>query len=342
MQYELFAKRRGGMLVTGSCSEREHFTYNQNGAGNIGESCVTAYMMRWAESMMRLDGDFAWGDVLERSMYNALFAAMSPDGRHIRYFTPFSGERKYDNHHDGFCCCGNFRRAMAELPQKVCYVTSDGMVAVNLYTPFVKTVNVDEASIKVSCKTDYPNTGNVIFEVLSESRVPLAFRVPRWCNGMTASVNDEVAVEVKKSDKGLFSLNRRWKSGDKIKLSMDMPWRFVRGREMQAGRVALMRGPMVFCIGRDQNAALFKRFPQFRDLVVDPVSIGNPMPDSHVRENGVKVSALAWATADCTGDKVPVVFTEFADPSGQEIYFRVPDMDNTGPLSICDDEIVSL
>ena len=46
MRQELFAKGRGGMLVTGSCSEGEHFTYNQNGAGNIGESCVTAYMMR--------------------------------------------------------------------------------------------------------------------------------------------------------------------------------------------------------------------------------------------------------------------------------------------------------
>ena len=143
MRLELFAKGRGGMLVTGSCSEGEHFTYNQNGAGNIGESCVTAYMMRWLESLMRLEGNFAYGDVLERSMYNALFAALTPDGRRIRYFTPFTGERKYDGHSDGFCCCGNFRRAMAELPRKVCYVTSCGALAVNLYAPFAKTFEVN-------------------------------------------------------------------------------------------------------------------------------------------------------------------------------------------------------
>ena len=238
-------------------------------------------------------------------------------------------------------CMAIIGGAMAELPQKVCYVTSDGIVAINLYTPFTKTINVDGASIKLSCKTDYPNSGDVIFEVGVDSDVPLAFRVPRWCNGMTASVNGCAAVEVRKSDKGLFYLNCSWKAGDKIKLSMPMPWRLVRGREMQVGRVALMRGPMVFCLGRDQNAALFKRFPRFRDLIVDPASVGNPMPDSTIRENGVKVSALAWMTADCAGDKVPVAFTEFADPSGQEIYFRVPDMDNTGPLALCDDEIIS-
>jgi uncharacterized protein len=67
----------------------EHFTYNQNGSGAIGESCVTAYMLRWIDSLMRLEGDMRYGDLLERTIYNALFAANSPDGRWIRYFTPF-------------------------------------------------------------------------------------------------------------------------------------------------------------------------------------------------------------------------------------------------------------
>ena len=342
MRQELFAKGRGGMLVTGSCSEGEHFTYNQNGAGNIGESCVTAYMMRWQEGLMRLEGDFAYGDVLERSMYNALFAALSPDGRRIRYFTPFTGERKYDGHSDGFCCCGNFRRAMAELPRKVCYATSCGAVAVNLYTPFAKAFSVVGKTLELKCRTDYPNSGNVIFEIGADSTVPLAFRVPRWCDGMTAQVNNEEPVAVGHPRKGLCTLNRDWKAGDKVRLSMPMPWRLVRGRETQAGRVALMRGPMVYCIGRDQNVGLFQTFPSFRDLTVDPASIGEPVSDDSVRKGGRKVTAQAWTKADCTGEKVPVVFTEFADPSGREVYFKVPDLSNPTPLVIVDDEIVSL
>ena len=121
-----------------------------------------------------------------------------------------------------------------------------------------------------------------------------------------------------------------------------MPWRLVRGRETQAGRVALMRGPMVYCIGRDQNAGLFQAFPSFRDLTVDPASIGEPVSDDSVRKGGRKVTAQAWTTADCAGEKVPIVFTEFADPSGREVYFKVPDLLNTAPLTVADDEIVSM
>ena len=67
--------------------------YTQNGSGSISESCVTAYLIRWLGSLMRLEGDLRKGDVMERAIYNALFAAQSPSGRQIRYFTPFAGPR---------------------------------------------------------------------------------------------------------------------------------------------------------------------------------------------------------------------------------------------------------
>ena len=75
---------------------------------------------------------------------------------------------------------------------------------------------------------------------------------------------------------------------------------------------------------------------------MDPASIGDPVQDDTIRKGGRKVSALAWTTVDCTGEKVPVVFTEFADPSGREVYFKVPDLSNPTPIIIVDDEIVSL
>ena len=157
---------------------------------------------------------------------------------------------------------------------------------------------------------------------------------------MTVKGNGEAPVQTGRPKKGLFTLAHDWKAGDTVQLTMPMHWRFVRGRETQAGRVALLRGPMVFCIGKDQNTALFQTFPSFRDLTVDPSSIGEPVPDDSVRQGGLKVSARAWTTADCTGDKVSVVFTEFADPSGREVYFKVPDAPAVIPL--VDDEIMTL
>jgi len=78
MKQELLERGRGGLLVTGSASQGEYFSYNQDGSGAIEESCVTAYLLRWIDSLMRLEGDMRYGDVMERMIYNALFGAQAP------------------------------------------------------------------------------------------------------------------------------------------------------------------------------------------------------------------------------------------------------------------------
>ncbi|MBN2291005.1 MAG: glycoside hydrolase family 127 protein [Pirellulales bacterium] len=344
MRNELLKKGEGGMLVTGSCSEGEHFTYNQNGRGAIGESCVTAYVLRWIDSLLRLEGDMRYGDLLERTIYNALFAANSPDGRWIRYFTPFTGDRQYDTR-DYFCCCGNYRRAVAELPQKVYYRTPEGGIALNLFTNSKKAFDVNGQTVGILQETAYPNTGDVKLTFSTKNPVAFAFqfRTPRWCEKITISVNGEAPFTIDPLEQklGCYVLNRNWKDGDVVKISMPIVWRFLRGRAVQDGHVVLLRGPIVYCIGKDQNAELLSRCPEARNLVIDPASIAEPVRDDSVRPNGMKVLAKAWLNRDCTGEKVDITFTEFIDPSGQEVYFHVPDLEDTSPIRLTDDEIVS-
>ena len=90
---------------------------------------------------MRLEGDLRYGDLIERSIYNALFAAQDPAGRRIRNCTPFEGPRQYYGS-DGFCCPGNYRRIVAELPEMVYYRTQAGGIAVNLFTESKKTIEL--------------------------------------------------------------------------------------------------------------------------------------------------------------------------------------------------------
>jgi DUF1680 family protein len=350
MRNDLLKKGDGGMLVTGSCSDGEQFTYNQNGRGAIGESCVTAYVLRWMDSLMRLEGDMRYGDLLERTIYNALFAASSPDGRWIRYFTPFTGDRAYDTR-DFFCCCGNYRRAVAELPQKVYYRTPEGGIALNLFTNSKKAFDVKGQTVTILQETAYPNDGDVKLTFSTENPNPspnpvafaFQFRTPRWCEKMTLRVNDEapVTIDPRKQKLGCYALNRTWKNGDVVKISMPMAWRFLRGRAVQDGRVVLLRGPVVYCIGKDQNAALLAKCPEPRNLVIDPASIAEPVRDESIRPNGVKAVAKAWLNQDCTGEQVDVTLTEFVDPSGQDVYFRVPNLADTSPVRLTDDEIVS-
>ena len=344
MRNELLKQGEGGMLVTGSCSDGEQFTYNQNGRGAIGESCVTAYVLRWIDSLLRLEGDLRYGDLLERTIYNALLAAHSPDGRWIRYFTPFAGERQYDPR-DSFCCCGNYRRAVAELPQKIYYRTKDGGIALNLFTSSNKAFDVNGQNVTLRQETAYPNDGDVKLTFSTQKPVAFAFqfRTPRWCGKITLRVNDEapVTIDPLAQKLGSYVLNRTWKDGDVVNIAMPMAWRFLRGRAVQDGRVVLLRGPVVYCVGNAQNAGLFAKCPEPRNLVIDPPSIAQPVKDDSIRPGGLKVVAKAWLNPERTGEQADVVLTEFIDPSGQDIYFRVPNLADTSPVRLTDDEIVS-
>jgi DUF1680 family protein len=342
MKQELLESGRGALLVTGSTSQGEHMTYNQDGSGAVEESCVTAYLLRWIDSLMRLEGDMRYGDIMERTVYNALFGAQAPDGRRICYFTPFTGKRQPQTH-DTFCCNGNFRRAVAELPQKVYYRTPDGGVALNLFTRSDKTFDVDGQTVEIKQETSYPTSGEVKLSFACSEPVEFAFvfRTPRWAKSIECAVGD-VPCSPDKSQLGYATIRRVWETGDTLTISMPMDWRFVRGRMIQDGRVALLRGPVLFTFSDALNADVLKTCPDPRDLVLDPASIGNPVLDDRIRPNGQRVAIKAWTSPDRTGDPVDVVLTEFIDPDGIEVYFQVPDLTDTRPIDIVDDELLSV
>ena len=336
LRHELLRGDSGGLTVIGSASDGEQFSYTQNGKGAISESCVTAYLIRWLDSLMRLEGDLRYGDIIERTTYNALFAAQDPAGRRLRYFTPFTGPRDYYGN-DGFCCPGNYRRIVAELPQKVYYRCADGGVAVNLFTPSKKVIAMEkDRSVTVEQQTDYPSSGYVSIRVSATppTQFPLRLRIPRWCPKATVQINSETPVAVSPGSQPC-ELRRTWKPDDVVKLDLPMPWRLIRGRKVQEGKVALMRGPVVYCIGTAQNAELLKKYPDPGELTIDPRTLGEVVPDTSVRPDGrmVTVQALPPGT---NAAPVTVVLTEFVDPSGIATYFRIPDL-----TKAVDDELMS-
>jgi DUF1680 family protein len=275
---------------------------------------------------------------MERSIYNALFAAQDPAGRKIRYFTPFTGPRTYFDR-DGFCCPGNFRRIVGELPEMVYYRTSDGGVAVNLFVDSKKTIDVGGGrSVTIAQQTDYPTSGVVKISITPSSAMefPLRLRIPRWCPAAKLTINNEAPVEVKPGER-FYEIRREWKPADSITLDMPMSWRLVRGYSDQKGRAALLRGPVVYCVGTAANAELVKQFPDPGELTIDPASLGEPIADKSVRPAGLKVAAKAWPPGKYVGPpSIDVVLTEFVDPSGIATYFHAPESAKT-----IDDELLT-
>lgn len=324
-----------GLVITGTCSHQEQWHDDQNGSGHLGESCVTAYLIRFLDSLIRIEGDLRYGDIMERAVFNALFGAQSTDGRRLRYFTPFEGRRTYFDEersmvqlhsYDTYCCPSNFRRIMAELPAKIYYRMADGL-AINLYTSSKAVIDLGGGiSLAVEQKTDYPNSGDVdIYLTPSEpTTFPLRLRIPRWCFQGQVTVNGEPEEGPIVGGRP-HEIKRRWEAGDRVSLHMPMPWRLVQGRKRQAGRVAVMRGPLLYCLSSEHNEGLGTGV-DFSQITIDPASLEGPTRDDTVRPGGLKGGVLArygLGDSDQALD-LKLNLTEFPDPTGEAIYFVPP------------------
>ena len=327
-----FMLHGNGMVVTGGCGELECWHNSQIGTAGLAETCSTVYILKLLDNLLQLEGSSLYGDVMERAIYNELFGAQSPDGRRIRYYTAFDGPRGYFPR-DTFCCPNNYRRAMSDLPGWIYYRSGDG-VAVNLYTASSARVELEKGvQLSIAQETDYPNSGAVTLRI--EPQKPCEFtvslRIPRWCVNPDISVNGEpVGGSIPSGT--FFALRRTWKEGDRIELNMPMPWRFVKGRQAQAGKVAILRGPVVFGLSPSRDKAL--KGISLATLNIDTSSIEGPLADPTVRPDGMACKIRAWRpTKGALGmlydlkkpGQLQLYLTELPDPAIEAIYFRVPD-----------------
>lgn len=330
--HELYGEDVGAITAVGNCGYFEQFADNQLVAGPVGETCATAYIIRWLDSLVRLEGNLDYGDAMERSIYNALYAANSPDGRHICYFTPMSGRRGYYGQW-GYCCPGNYRRIAAEVPEMVAYRDGEGGLVVNLFAPFEKRFELAGRKVALRCETDYPSDGKVKYTFLENADdFALTFRVPKWAEGASYAIVGGKRAPTLPDARRRQTVRRNWRKGDTLELDFPMTVRYAYGRRQQRDRICLMRGPVVFSAGRGlgDGIANDREFP-LRDWTIDPLS-AKVARDDEVRPGGVKLLVDAWKRPG--GAKHKFVFHEFVDPEGRECYFRAP--------AFRQDELISL
>ena len=93
-----------------------------------------------------------------------------------------------------------------------------------------------------------------------ESVFGLRLRIPRWCREATVRINDEDPAAVPRAANP-YEIRRRWRDGDTVTLDMPMTWRFIKGHQLQEGKAALARGPVIYCLGTAQNEDVLKTYP---------------------------------------------------------------------------------
>lgn len=328
-----FLTAKDGMVISGETGQWETWTDDQDGDHALGETCATAYQIRFYENLLRLTGKSEYGDLMERTIYNALFAAQSPDGRRIRYYTPMGGTREYFKD-DTYCCPNNYRRIISELPSMIYYKSQSGGIGINLYTASSATISLsDGTSVNLKQETDYPNSGKVEITVSSSQSdsFPLMLRVPAWAKRATVTINGEVQ-KLNAIPGNNVIINRQWSKGDKVLLDIPMDWRLVKGRKRQSGRVAVMRGPILFCLTPEKNQGQGLDQLTSYDLgriLLDFSSLKGPFIDESIRPGGMSCKIGGWKEGHGMSDgphDYELLFTEFPDPGCQATYFSIADM----------------
>ncbi len=249
------------MYVTGGVgarSEGEAFgdSYELPNFTAYGESCAAIGNMMWNWRMLAATGDAKFADVIERALYNGINSGMSLDGTMYCYrnplgFDPSGGDHIRNPWYDTTCCPPNLERTFASLPGYFYSTSKDGLYA-HLYDNSQLDWQLEDGTgLKVVQKTNYPWDGAVDITVTPAKPSEFAFylRVPGWSDGTQVTVNGKA---VSGATPGQYlAVRRRWTSGDVIHVKFGMTPQVIEANPRVVddyGRVAVQRGPIVYCL----------------------------------------------------------------------------------------------
>jgi DUF1680 family protein len=241
------------------------------------ETCAAIANGLWNQRMFLLHGDARYVDVLERVMYNGFLSGVSFSGDRFFYPNPLEADGKYKFNHGSnerqawfgcSCCPVNVVRFIPSMAGYI-YATRGDSAYVNLFVGGSGQVKVAGQIVRLTQETHYPWEGVVKLAVDPEQAGEFALnvRIPGWAQNRPVpsdlyryldalETNDVPRLKVNGTlvplsmDKGFAVLKRKWAKGDTIELSLPMKARKVLAHgsvKEDAGRVAIERGPLVYC-----------------------------------------------------------------------------------------------
>lgn len=253
------------------------------------ETCTAIGNVYMNYRLFLLHGDAKYFDVLERTLYNGLISGVSLDGGSFFYPNPLSSNGKYSRKpwFGCACCPSNVSRFIPSLPGYV-YAVKNDQVYVNLYLSNKAELKVDKKKILLEQETGYPWNGDIRLKITQGNQdFTMKLRIPGWVRGnvlpgdlYSYTDNQKPAYQVAVNGQtvesdvndGYLSIARKWKKGDVVEVHFDMIPRIVKANpkvEADHGRVAVERGPIVYCAEWPDNrfnvhSILLNQHPQFK------------------------------------------------------------------------------
>ncbi len=212
-------------------------------------ACTTSAWLRLTANLLRISGQAIYAEQLERTVYNQLFAGQDVRNGAVLAPVTWGGKKEPAN---SSACAANEVVGLALLPSLVWGRYGNG-IAVNLYTGGRATVRLRRrGTTQIYSEANYPESGSISLHVEPDhpTHFPLRLRVPEWTSKFTADIAGDHLV----GKPGQFlTINRGWKRGDTVRISIEMDARVIPGVHEYSKDVAIARGPQILALGKAFN-----------------------------------------------------------------------------------------
>ena len=273
--WESATERR--MYVTGSIGSSAHLEafstdYDLPNDTAYAETCAAIGLFLFSARMARLHDEARYADVMERTLYNGIISGLALNGESYFYVNPLevvpavcdaNGACRHVKYrrqawYGCACCPPNIARTIASLGEYV-YRRNGDVLFADLYHEGSLTFAVSGREVTVRQKTRYPWDGSVTLEIEPAAPVELelALRIPSWCRSASILLNGGPSGGA--ADRGGYHrVRRRWQRGDRVQLDLPMTAERVFAHPLvraDYGKVAVQRGPLVYCLEEADNGA---------------------------------------------------------------------------------------
>ena len=337
------------MYVTGgigSTKSGESFTvdYDLPNDSAYAETCADIGLVMFASRMFNLTGDGKFMDVLERALYNGLLAGISLEGDKFFYANPLevTGHFIEAGHVKAVrqpwfgcsCCPTNLCRFLPVMGSYLYSVGADELM-INIYAAGKAEFNLVTGRVKMRVESNYPWDGDISirFQEAASGKFTLGLRVPVWSPEITVKVNGQGLNNA--IENGYVKINREWRKGDEIEVKLVMPVTALHCHpevSCNSGRIALQRGPLVYCLESIDNKAplgsiIIPEQQDFKLKAIDSLTPGTIAITGRAFTENPEASADLYfsgvpAKAETTFTAIPYCLWQNRGPSEMAVWIR--------------------
>lgn len=273
------------MYITGGIGgthigEAFSFAYDLPNDTAYAETCASIGLVFFAIRMLNIKVKGEYGDVMERALYNGVLSGMALDGKSFFYVNPLEvlptaclkDERKRhvkpirQKWFGCACCPPNIARLVSSIASYAYSVEKD-TIYMHLFMGCRQTQVLDGKEVSFNVESNYPWKEDVKIEISMDEphEFTYAVRIPSWCKNSGKGITGlkGMGIQINRSDAeyelkdGYAYIKRVWKQGDVISLYIPLEVKTYRSNKLvreNAGKIAVMRGPLVYCMEEIDNS----------------------------------------------------------------------------------------